>query len=48
VINYLGERSNVPAGLLALSASGRVGAAFRGGTWAVEGPNGPLSPVRLD
>ncbi|MGH2825464.1 MAG: isoaspartyl peptidase/L-asparaginase family protein [Actinomycetota bacterium] len=48
VITYLGERSKVPAGLLALSAGGRVGAAFRGGSWAVEGPNGPLSPVRLD
>lgn len=47
MIGYLGERSQVPAGLLALSSSGRVGAAFRGGSWAVEGPNGPLSPVRL-
>ncbi|MGH2752064.1 MAG: isoaspartyl peptidase/L-asparaginase [Actinomycetota bacterium] len=48
IIAFLGTRSKVPAGLLALAANGKVGAAFRGGSWAAEGPNGPLSPVRLD
>lgn len=32
----------VSAGLLALDRRGRAGAAFRGQTWAVEGPEGPL------
>ena len=48
VIAYLGTRSDAPAGLLALAADGRVGAAYRGGSWAVEGPSGPLRLVRLD
>jgi len=47
VLAYLGERSDAPAGLLALGTNGEVGAAFRGGTWAVEGPKGPLDSVRL-
>ena len=48
VIAYLGKRSDAPAGLLALGANGEVGAAYRGGTWAVEGPDGPLGPVRVE
>lgn len=48
VVEWLGSRSRVSAGLLALDASGRAGAAYRGGSWAVEGPGGPLTPVRLD
>ena len=48
VIAYLGTRSDSPAGLLALAADGRVGGAYRGSSWAVEGPSGPLRPVRLD
>lgn len=47
VITYLGRVDDVAAGLLALDASGRVGAAFRGGSWAVEGPEGPFEAVRL-
>lgn len=47
VVALLGERSDAAAGLLALDGRGRVGAAFRGGSWAVEGPDGPLEPVRL-
>jgi L-asparaginase / beta-aspartyl-peptidase len=47
IITYLGTRSRAPAGLLALGVDGKVGAAYRGGSWAVEGPNGPLSPARL-
>jgi L-asparaginase / beta-aspartyl-peptidase len=30
------------AGLLALDREGRVGAAFRGASWSVEGPEGPI------
>lgn len=46
-IRFLGTRSEVSAGLLALDREGRAGAAFRGGSWAVEGPDGPLQPVRI-
>lgn len=43
VIVRLGERDpSLPAGLLALDAGGRAGAAFRGGSWAVAGPSGPV------
>ena len=48
VIAYLGTRSDAPAGLLALGANGEVGVAYRGAAWAVEGPSGPLDPVRLE
>jgi L-asparaginase / beta-aspartyl-peptidase len=47
IIAYLGTRSLAPVGLLGLGADGKVGAAYRGGSWAVEGPHGPLSPARL-
>ena len=48
IIATLGERAPVAAGLLALDASGRSGAAYRGGSWAVAGPPGPVTAVRLD
>jgi beta-aspartyl-peptidase (threonine type) len=48
VVEDLGRRRRVAAGLLAADASGRAGGAFRGGSWAVEGPEGPLSLVRMD
>jgi beta-aspartyl-peptidase (threonine type) len=48
VITYLGARSDAPAGLLALGANDQVGAAYRGGSWAVEGPHGPLDVVRVE
>lgn len=35
------------AGLLALDARGRMGAAYRGGSWPVEGPDGPVAAVRV-
>lgn len=35
------------AGLLALDGRGRMGAAFRGATWPVEGPDGPVTAVRV-
>jgi L-asparaginase / beta-aspartyl-peptidase len=36
------------AGLLALDHRGRVGAAYRGASWTVEGPDGPMAPVQVD
>ncbi len=47
VIGYLGTHADFPAGLLALDARGRMGAAFRGGSWSVHGPSGRLTPVTL-
>ncbi|MGH2817887.1 MAG: isoaspartyl peptidase/L-asparaginase [Actinomycetota bacterium] len=47
-VGLLGERSEVAAGLLALDVRGRVGAVFRGGSWAVEGPDGPLRAIRIE
>jgi beta-aspartyl-peptidase (threonine type) len=47
-LGLLGERSEMAAGLLALDVRGRVGAMFRGGSWAVEGPDGPLRAARID
>lgn len=48
VVRLLGERAALPAGLLAIDRSGRHGAAFRGGSWDVEGPDGPVEAVRLE
>lgn len=47
LIRLLGERAPLPAGLLALDREGRPGAAFRGGSWDVEGPEGPVEAARL-
>jgi beta-aspartyl-peptidase (threonine type) len=47
VIELLGRRDRRAAGLLALDAKGRVGAAFRGGSWALEGPDGPLGAAHV-
>ena len=47
VIGLLGARAALPAGLLALDRSGRHGAAYRGGSWDVEGPDGPVTAERL-
>lgn len=47
VIGHLGSVEPLEAGLLAIDAERRIGAAFRGGSWAVEGPDGPLDPRRL-
>jgi beta-aspartyl-peptidase (threonine type) len=48
VVHWVGARRPVSAGLLALDAAGRAGAAFRGGSLAIEGPGGPVEAVRLD
>jgi L-asparaginase / beta-aspartyl-peptidase len=47
VVEWVGTRRPVSAGLLALDAGGRAGAAFRGGSLAVEGPAGRVQAVRL-
>lgn len=47
VVEWVGKRRPVSAGLLALDSGGRVGAAFRGGSLAVEGPDGPIEAIRL-
>lgn len=47
VIRSLAERAPLPAGLLALDRAGRHGAAYRGGSWDVEGPGGPLEAERV-
>lgn len=48
-IELIGKRSSgAAAGLLAIARNGSVGAAFRGGMLAVEGPDGPYAAVRLD
>lgn len=47
IVAFLGERASYAAGLLALDRDGRTGAAYRGAAWAVEGPGGPLEPIRL-
>jgi beta-aspartyl-peptidase (threonine type) len=48
VIHVLGGRALLPAGILALDRAGRHGAAYRGGAWDVEGPDGPVKAARLD
>ena len=47
IVGLIGEKRDVAAGLLALDAKGRVGAAFRGGAWAVASPDGPLEAARI-
>ena len=47
IIEFLGARSEATAGLMALDDQGAFGAAYRGGSWAVAGPTGNLTAVRL-
>jgi beta-aspartyl-peptidase (threonine type) len=45
----LGERrADAAAGLLALDDEGRVGAAYRGDSWSLAGPEGIMDAVRLE
>ena len=48
VIEFLGNRAQTSAGLLALDANGNVGTAFRGGTLSIYGPEGRVEPRQLD
>ena len=48
VIEMLGERrEDATAGLLALDDGGRVGAAYRGGSWFVAGPEGMVDALKV-
>jgi L-asparaginase / beta-aspartyl-peptidase len=48
VIAMLGERrGDATAGLLALDDGGRVGAAYRGGSWFVAGPEGMVDALEV-
>ena len=47
VVALVRARADVPAGLLALDVLGRSGAAFRGGSLGVAGPDGLVEPVKL-
>jgi beta-aspartyl-peptidase (threonine type) len=47
VIERLGRTRRTSAGLLALDVNGRAGAAYRGGSWSVFGPDGRLEGTRL-
>lgn len=47
VVRFLGTKEKTSAALLALDRDGRYGAAYRGGSWAVAGPEGTVQPVQL-
>jgi L-asparaginase / beta-aspartyl-peptidase len=47
VLARLARARLAPAGLLALDRRGRMGAAFRGASWAVAGPEGPVWARRV-
>ncbi len=47
LVQLIARTSTATAGLLALDRRGEVGAAYRGGSWAVAGASGPLEAVRL-
>ena len=47
VIRFLGSRASTSAGLVALDVEGRHGAAFRGGSLSVYGPDGRVDVVQL-
>jgi beta-aspartyl-peptidase (threonine type) len=46
-VGLLRQRSDMAAGLLALDVRGRVGVVYRGGSWAVQGPEGPIRATRI-
>jgi beta-aspartyl-peptidase (threonine type) len=47
VIRFLGTREKTSAALLVLARDGSAGAAFRGGSWSVAGPQGVIQAARL-
>ncbi|HVF54154.1 MAG TPA: isoaspartyl peptidase/L-asparaginase [Actinomycetota bacterium] len=47
VVTAITAGSDIPAAILALGGDGRVGAAYRGGAWAVEGPEGPITARQI-
>lgn len=47
VIARLAEVGEGSGGLLSVDRQGHAGAAYRGGSWAVEGPDGPIAATRV-
>lgn len=47
VLEFMGARGDTSAGLVALDAGGNFGAAFRGGTLTIYGPDGRLDPRQV-
>lgn len=47
IVTLLGAKNRAAAGVLALGSDGSVGAAYRGGSWAVEGPDGRVVAVNI-
>ncbi len=47
VIAFLGTIAPLAAGVLAIDSRGRIGAAYRGATWAVYGSQGQIQPVLI-
>lgn len=45
VIAYVQSRKRAEAGLLAVAADGRMGAAYQAASWSVAGPEGPVKPT---
>lgn len=48
VIAYVQDKRSAEAGLLALDADGRMGAAYRAASWPVAGRDGPLTAAHVD
>jgi beta-aspartyl-peptidase (threonine type) len=48
VVNEIGKRApDSTAGLLAIDAQGNVGAAYKGASWSVQGPDGPIEATAV-
>ncbi len=47
IVFELSERYSASAGVLAIDAEGRIGAAFHGRSWTVWSSDGPVEPVSL-
>ena len=47
IIESMGRRSDSSAGLLAIGRDGAVGAAYRGASWSVTGPDGPIAATKV-
>ncbi|MGI8774719.1 MAG: isoaspartyl peptidase/L-asparaginase family protein [Actinomycetota bacterium] len=47
VVELLGARERTAAGILALDHKGVMGAAYRGGSWLVEGPGGRIAATNI-
>ena len=48
VLDFMRTRAETSAGLLAIDADGNFGAAYRGGTLTIYGPDGRIEPQRVE